>query len=265
MRSVLLALIAFIVIVAAASSFFVIHNNQVASQQAATATANANATTFARGTATANANATGTAIANATATAIANANATATAQATSHFPPFTTVALDDSLTSNSGSGWNEGSACQFTTAGYQISIAQAGFFEKCFASSTDFTDFAFQVTMTITKGDCGGLMFRAVDNQNFYAFNVCANAAFNAALFVKGANAGSTKLATSSAIHSGLNQPNILAVVVQGNTYNLYANGQRIDTFTDSTFTHGSVGVMAIDVTSPTVVDYTNALVWTAS
>ena len=266
MRSVLLALLAFIVIVAAASSFFVIHNNQVASQQAATATANANATTFARDTATANANATGTAIANATASAIANANATATAQATSHYPPFTTVALDDTLTTaNSSSGWSQVSACQFTTAGYQISIAQAGFFEKCFASSTDFTDFAFQVTMTITKGDCGGLMFRAVDNQNFYVFNVCANAGYNAALFVKGANAGSTKFATSSAIHSGLNQPNILAVVVQGNTYNLYANGQNIDTFTDSTFTHGSVGVMALDLTSPTVVDYTNALVWTAS
>ena len=265
MRSILLALIAFIVIVAAASSFFVIHNNQVAQQQAATATANANATTFARDTATANANATGTAIANATGTAIANANATATALATSHFPPFTNVALNDALTSNSGSNWNQGTACQFTSAGYQTSIAQAGFFEKCFAGSTDFNNFAFQVTMTITKGDCGGLMFRAVDNQNFYAFYVCANGAFNAVLYVKGADAGSTKVATSSAIHSGLNQSNTLAVVVQGNTYNLYANGQNIDSFTDSTFTHGSIGVMAVDISSPTVVVYANALVWTGS
>ena len=265
MRSILLALIAFIVIVAAASGFFVIHNNQVAQQQAATATANANATANAHLTATANANATASAIANATATAIANANATATAQATSSYPPFTNVALNDSLTSNSSSGWNTSTACQFTSAGYQISIAQSGFFQGCLATAANFTNFAYQVTMTITKGDCGGLIFRLVDNQNYYAFYVCQGGQFDAVLFVKGANAGSTKVASSAAIHTGLNQSNTLAVVVQGTTYNLYANGQNMDSFTDGTFNHGSIGVVAFDVTSPTVVDYKNALVWTAA
>ena len=267
-RSILLALVAFIVIVAAVSGFFVIHNNQVAQQNAnATATANAFATgtAHARATATANANATGTAIANATVTAIANANATATAQTTSAYPPFTILALNDSLTTNSSSGWNSATQCQFTSTGYQISIAQAGFSEECFAGSTNFTNFAYQVTMTITKGDCGGLIFRAVDNQNYYAFYVCQDGRYNAVLVVKNANAGSTKVASSGAIHAGLNQSNTLAVVVQGNTYNLYANGQRIDTFTDGTFTHGAIGVLAIDLTSPTVVNYANALVWTAS
>ena len=54
-------------------------------------------------------------------------------------------------------------------------------------------------------------------------------------------------------------------MVLQGNTFNLYVNGQRVDTFPDSTFTHGAVGVLAADINSPTAVDYTNALVWTAS
>ncbi len=267
-RSIILAAVALIVIIGAASGFFVIHNNQIAQQNAsATATANANATGTANvhATATANANATGTAIANATVTAIANANATATAQTTSQYPPFTNLALNDQLTANSASGWPSASQCQFTSAGYRVSIAQAGFNEECFATATSFSDFAYQVTMTITKGDCGGLIFRAVDNQNFYIFEVCQQGAYNLAVFVKNAFAGSTKLASSSAIHTGLNQVNTLAVVVQGNTFNLYANGQHIASFTDSTFTHGQIGVFANDVTSPTVVNYTNALVWTAS
>lgn len=259
-RSIILAAVALLVIIGAASGFFVIHNNQVAQQNAsATATANAYAT------ATANARATATAIANATRTAVANANATATALTTSQYPPFTNLALNDSLTANSGSGWPSVSQCQFTSAGYQVSIAQAGFYEACFASATSFSDFAYQVTMTVTKGDCGGLIFRAVDNQNFYIFDVCQQGAYSLALYVKNAVAGSTRAASSAAIHTGLNQANLLAVVVQGNTFNLYANGQHIGSFTDTTFTHGQIGVFADDVTSPTVVNYSNALVWTAS
>lgn len=266
-RSILLAVVALIVIIAAASGFFVIHNNQVAQQNAnATATANAAGTANAHATATANANATGTALANATATALANANATATAQTTSQYSPFTILALNDPLTSSSSaSGWASASQCQFSATGYQVSIAQAGYNEDCFATATNFTDFAYQVTMTITKGDCGGLIFRAVDTQNFYIFEVCQNGQFNSLLYVKNANTASTKVANSTAIHTGINQVNLLAVVVQGNTFNFYANSQHIDTVTDSTFTHGSIGVMANDQSTPTAVTYANALVWTAS
>jgi serine/threonine protein kinase len=267
-QSIILAAVALLVIIGAISGFFVFHNHQIDQQNAsATAIANAYATGTANvhATATAIANATATAIANATVTAIANANATATAQATSQYPPFTILALNDALTANSASGWNSVSQCQFTSAGYQVSIAQAGFSETCFAGSTNFSNFAYQVTMTITKGDCGGLVFRAGDNQNYYAFYVCVNGRFNSILYVKGASAGSTNVASSSAIHTGLNQANTLAVVIQGNTYNLYANGQNIDSFTDGTFTHGAIGVLAVDITSPTAVNYTNALVWTAS
>jgi len=266
-RSIILAAVALIVIISAASGFFVVHNNQVAQQNAtATANAHATATANAHATATAIANATGTAIFNATVTAIANANATATAQTTSQYPPFTNLSLFDPLTSSNGSsGWASVSQCQFTSAGYQVSIAQLGFNEECFAGSTDFSNFAYQVTMTIVKGDCGGLIFRAVDNQNFYTFNVCQNGQFDSLLYVKNVNTGSTKLTSSSAIHGGLNQANVLAVVVQGNTFNLYANGQHLFTVTDNTFTHGEIGVLASDSTSPTVVNYSNALVWTAS
>ena len=268
MQIIILATIVIILIIGGLGGFFVIHNNQVAQQNAdatATASAHAAATAHANATATANANATGTAIANATATAIANANATATAIATSHYPPFTILALNDPLSTNSASGWNEVSECQFTSAGYQVSIAQAGYYQECLATSTNFSDFAYQVTMTIAQGDCGGLVFRAVDAQNYYILYVCQNGQYQSARYVKNVNTGSTSLTTSSAIHTGLHQVNTVAVVVQGDTFNFYVNGQHIYSVTDTTFTHGAVGVVANDNTSPTTVDYTNALVWTAS
>jgi len=267
LQIIILAVIVLVLIIGGLGGFFVIHNNQVAQQNAdatATASAHAAATAHANATATANANATGTAIANATATAIANANATATAIATSHYPPFSLVALNDPLTSNSASGWATGTQCQFTSTGYQVSIARAGFYQGCLATATNFGDFAYQVTMTITQGDCGGLIFRAVDNQDFYTFNVCQNGRYNLALYAKSGTT-STQASSSSAIHTGVNQVNTLAVVIQGNTFNLYANGQHLNSFTDSTFTHGEIGVVSTDLSSPTAVDYTNALVWTAS
>jgi len=94
---------------------------------------------------------------------------------------------------------------------------------------------------------------------------VCQNGQYQSARYVKNVNTGSTSLTTSSAIHTGLHQVNMVAVVVQGDTFNFYVNGQHIYSVTDTTFTHGAVGVVANDNTSPTTVDYTNALVWTAS
>jgi hypothetical protein len=255
MRVILIAAIALVLVLGGIAFGFISYNNAQQSNANATATA-------ANSTATARANQTATA--HAIETATANANATATALVTSQYPPFTTLALNDPLNANSASGWNTVSACQFTPTGYQVSISQTGYYEACFAANTNFTDFAYQVNMTINQGDCGGLVVRAVDNQNYYTFDVCQNGQYNFNLYVKNANAGSTKSTASSAIKTGLKQVNTLAVVVQGDTYNLYVNGQHVNTFTDSTFTHGFIGVLSYDVTSPTVVDYDHALVWTS-
>lgn len=254
-RAIILAVIALLIILAAAGGFFLYHNNQVAQN-------NTNATATAR--TQANNNATSTAQVATQATA--SANATATAAVTSHYPPFTNVALFDPLANGSGSAqWATGNGCQFSGGSYQVSIARAGFNQYCFAGGTNFSDFAYQVNMTITQGDCGGLIFRASDTSNFYIYEVCQQGQYNAAVEVNGSFTGASNVKSSSAIHKGLNQENTIAVVIQGNTINLYANGQQIDTVTDSTFTQGQVGVFANDVNSTTAVKYSSALVWTSS
>ena len=172
---------------------------------------------------------------------------------------------------SSTSQWDSGSACQFMPAGYQVSIAQAGYFQWCL-NTKKLSDLAYQATMTIQQGDCGGLVFRYIDRNNFYLFEVCQNGTYNVGDFVSGkptylyTNANKA----SSAIHQGANQSNVLAVVVQGDTVNMYVNGQSIDTatstaLTSSAFNQGQIGLLADDRADPTAVIFTNALAWTAS
>ena len=259
-RAIILIVLALIVVIASAGIFFLVRNNQIA-------TSNSNATATAQ-TSHNNATATARAQQNATATAFASVHLTATALATSHYPPFTNPALNDSLTSTS-SDWPSSSICQFASAGYQVSIARVNTFQYCLNSGT-FGDFAYQVTMNIQQGDCGGLIFRHIDNSNFYLFEVCQDGRYNLGDFLN--NQGSTLYTTphtNSLIQQGLNKQNVIAITVQADTVNMYVNGKNIDNATSkaltSTFTQGGIGLMAADATNPTAVTYTNALVWTAS
>lgn len=72
----------------------------------------------------------------------------------------------------------------------------------------------------------------------------------------------------SAAIQAGLNKQNVLAVTVQGDTVNVYVNGQKIDTATNSDltiskFAKGDIALAATDNSNPTTVIYTNAMLWT--
>ncbi len=67
---------------------------------------------------------------------------------------------------------------------------------------------------------------------------------------------------SSSAIKTGLNQSNLIAVVANGSTLDLFVNGQKIDSVLDSTYSHGQIGVVADATNNQTEVVYSNAKVW---
>ena len=254
LRAIILAVLACVIILGGIGAFLLINTNNLNNQHNdATATANTNA----------NAHATGTAH------ALATAHANATAIVTSHYQPFTTLAFTDPLTT-SDAQWNSGSSCQFSAAGYQISTAQAGFVHECFSPSTKFGDFAYQVNMTINSGDCGGLVFRVADTNNFYMMVVCVNGAYDFGAYINGKAFWAddfTQMPTSTAIHQGTNQQNVVAIVVQGSAFNLYMNNSSkpIGVFTDhgNSFSQGVIGLLALDNINPTSVTYTNAELWT--
>ncbi len=250
--------IAVIIIVAGVSGFFV-YNNQV-TQDHIYATATAQTLAHHRATATV------VAQQNAAATAVASTNLTATTVATSPYMPFAKVALDNSLTTASA-GWDANSTCQISAAGYRVSIAQNSEVQFCL-NSGQYGEMAYQVTMTVHQGDCGGLTFRYVDANNLYFFEVCQDGTYDLGDYVNGkVTLIYSSFQASSVIQRGLDVHNLIAITVQGDTINMYVNKSRIDSATSAslatTFSQGHVGLLAYDVSDPTSVIYTNALVWT--
>jgi len=250
--------------------------NQLHAQ--ATATADSQVTGTAQANATANAGATGTAVSQAQATATVQAQGTQQAQATATalqtiYTAATsgTPALSDPLSQQDSNNWevdtkNGGGACAFTNGIYDANMPQAGFFASCFAQSSNFSNFAFQVQMNILKGDRGGIIFRAAPASNkFYLFRIGQDGAYDLFLYVdsNGSHARSLIAGNSAAIHTGLNQNNKLAVIARGANLYFYANSQYIASVSDSTFGSGQIGLFADDHTNPTEVAFNNLQVWT--
>ncbi|HLZ57870.1 MAG TPA: hypothetical protein VKR06_13090 [Ktedonosporobacter sp.] len=234
------------------------------------------ATNSARAGATASiqAQTTATAQANATATAEVTA-ATATAFVSGNpYPPHNgTLALDDSLHNNSSNSWedytsSDGSvSCRFIGGAYhsKVTSSQQHVFNFCPAFSTDFSNFVFQVQMTIVSGEGGGIDFcQDPAKGNGYYFFVYQDGSYNLVSFNNNKFGSEiTSVGTSSAIKTGTNQSNLIAVVVRGGTFELYVNNQHIATAHDTTYSHGMIAVHSYEFDSPADVTFSNAKVWT--
>jgi len=198
-------------------------------------------------------------------TATAQANAVATLSTDNPNPYGSgTLALYDPLSDNShGYGWSN--ACMFTGGTYHASEQNTSSFFGCY-ESVDFSNFTFEVQMQITKGNCGGILFRSDSTTGKqYSFFVCQNGYYRLDLYVDntGANAKALASNSSSAINIGLNASNVIAVVANGSTLDLYVNKQKIASVTDSSYSHGRIGLSAWAVNNPTEVVYSNARAWT--
>lgn len=66
----------------------------------------------------------------------------------------------------------------------------------------------------------------------------------------------------SPAIKTGLNRPNLIAVVAQRTNFDLYVNMQLLAHASDATFSAGQIGMIAIPVRSSTEAVFNNAKVW---
>jgi hypothetical protein len=197
-------------------------------------------------------------------------NATATFVANPYIPNSGSLALFDPLIDNSkGHRWDEGATgsghCQFAGGTYRAVSSSKNSFYVCFANTTNFADFTYQADLTIVKGDCGGLVFRA-DSASFrlYSFEVCQDGTYDVALYTS-TSSGKYLISrtTNAAIKTGLNQVNVIAVVANSGTIQLYVNNTSVDHLTDSTLTGGEIGVSADDFTNVTEVSCANVKVWT--
>lgn len=244
--------------------FTVIQPNRLRAQTTAASVAKSTATSLSQ--------ARGTAQAGATAQAVAQTKATATVlqrifnQATSGNP-----VLNDSLNQQDNNNWEVdskagGGGCAFTNGAYHVSTPLTGFFSSCYDHSQIFSNFVFQVQMTVLKGDRGGIIFRSnPTNTKYYLFRVGQDGSYDLYLYVDttGSNAQLLAQGSSSAIHTGLNRPNMIAVIAAGSNLSFYVNQQFVVSIKDTTYQSGSIGVFADAQTNPTEVAFSNVKVWT--
>lgn len=258
----LIALIAVLVVLLIAGSgliyYTTVYQPNVQHAQA-TATAIAQLTGAARAEATSSAQA--------LATKQAEANATATAAVENPYTQSGTLVFSDPLSDNSkGHRWDEDPLnCGFTSFTYRAKAPDVRYSDYCIANNTDFNDFAFEVQMQIIKGDAGGIVFR-VESTNpankLYAFYIGQNGSYELDS-INGSNVPTLASGSSSAIKQGLNQTNVIAVVAKGTSITMYVNQQQVASVTDSTFSHGQIGVYVVPFNNhPTAVAFTNARVW---
>jgi serine/threonine protein kinase len=260
-RAILLIILALLVIGGSVGIFFYITetNQMVTSHANATATAQAMASA---------------AQAKTVATAQAKATATASVVATNPnpYPPRsgTLVLYDPLRDDSSGSGWDKGSKiCAFIAGAYHVSATGVNHLNYCFAQATSFSNFAYEVQMKITRGDVGGMIFRADSvNKTYYSFFVDQNGYYG--LFAcndKKGGCGKSLVSGkfSPAINQGLNKINLVAVVAMGTTITLYVNHQQLISVNDSTYNLGQIGLVASpgpNTSNPTEVVYSDVKVW---
>ena len=246
----------------------------------ATATVNAQITSTAQANAqaTSNALATSTAQANATATARASATAAASATATAYQAILSqatsgTPALNDSLSTPSSNNWDQLSAsnstqsgsCAYSGGAYVSSMPSKGYFQPCYAQASTYSNFAYQVQMTIKQGDEGGILFRTdTANSKFYLFRITQSGAYDLFVYIdnQGTHAKNVLSNSTSLFKQGLNQSNTITVVARGGNLYFYINGQYIDNVNNTTLSSGKIGVFGESNTNSTVVAFSKAEVW---
>jgi hypothetical protein len=138
--------------------------------------------------------------------------------------------------------------------------------QECIASTTDFTNFSYQVEMYITKGsqdDGGGIIFRAENagESYFYHFDIHRDGSY-----VLYASYSPIQSGQAPNFNTSLNQYNLIGVVAQDNMFSIYINGQVVVRFQASSYSHGAIGVLAYEagnsIGDVLQVLFSNAQVW---
>jgi serine/threonine protein kinase len=200
-----------------------------------------------------------------------NAHATATivAENPDPYPPAGTLAFVDPLSHpkawSSDSDTVFGGQCQFVNGVYQISQSLTSKYFVC-DESKQYSNFTFEVKMTINQGDCGGLVIRGnSDSSNLYLFRVCQDSYCYFFKYESHSGSDTAALASgnSSAINQGTGQANTIAVVAKGSHFDLYVNGQKIGSVSDSVYSQGYIGLIADAPNNATTVTYQDARLWT--
>ncbi len=221
--------------------------------------------------------------ANASVTALTtHMNATATAQAV---PTVTTEqqiynqatsgtpAVDDPLSDDRNSwgvfttSW--GGQCAFTGGAYHLSLSKVGYWLVCTGGSMGVlkssVNFALQVQISIVQGNYGGIIFGADATpggaSNAYRIDISPVGAY--LLYqIKNKQSKVSQEGLDPAIKTGLNQPNVITIIVKNSNFYLYANSQFVISQKLTAYTPGEGDFEALSPDQPTDVAFSDMKIW---
>ncbi|MGH2509502.1 MAG: hypothetical protein ACRDHZ_19160, partial [Ktedonobacteraceae bacterium] len=132
----------------------------------------------------------------------------------------------------------------------------------CFANATNFTNFVYQVSMTMNSNGQGGIIFCANKSQKqYYLFTIDTNGNYTLELYTGGKYALLAQ-GTNTAILSGVGTPNTLTVLVDKGVLTLFVNASYVGGANNTTLSSGQIGVAVINRDLPTSADFSNVEVW---
>ena len=140
----------------------------------------------------------------------------------------TRPAYNSSLAKQDNAQWQTGTfgqmgTCSFSNNVYTISISQKDETGLCESDAISLNDFLFQVQMTVSQGDGGGIVFRDDGQGESYRFWVDADGTYDLENQTSVLASGS-----DGSIKTGTNQSNVLTVLAQGQQITLFVNGQQL-------------------------------------
>jgi hypothetical protein len=157
-----------------------------------------------------------------------------------------------------------GGACTFTRGAYHLTLSKPGFWIWCTGRYMDLNNFALQVQMSMTKvGDGDGSIVFGQTTKGFYRVDISSAGRYTLLQYTQ--NNGQTltlRLGSSPAIKTGLNQVNVITVIVNNNNFYLYVNKQFVTNANLSTYSHGGVGFAAVGFDQATEAVFRNVKVW---
>jgi len=151
--------------------------------------------------------------------------------------------------STSDETWDRKDPCNDEGTKYHINEPNHGFY-PCFARG-NYANFVFEAKMTISAGTStrGGIILRADGTRGkFYTYDFGLNGDFTLWYYPgSGKTAKPLYSGTASGVfNTGLNATNILAIVANGKTFDLYVNSHEIKTVSvqpNFLYTQGQLGV----------------------
>lgn len=177
-------------------------------------------------------------------------------------PPWAPT-IDDPMTHyNVQTQWSTGTHCTFANGVLHLHSIGVNY---CLANAQTFTDFHYQIQMTLLEGSQAGVVFRADGDSHVYYFFIDKHGKYG----VEQVNQPNNSKMLSAGLIQGLKRTNQLDVVALGSDIKVFVNRQFVAEVQDSTFPSGYVGVCVdLDMSDSAQANVTTAIfqdtkVWT--